>query len=348
MKSERFHCRVCGTVDEHRTYEVREMMFGTREIFSYFQCNNCQCLQIATIPENLGRFYPNDYYSLNSRPEPETVNIAHRWLQKQLTRTALFDRGYKISAIIKNLIDLPREIHDPCSGLSIGNVLRKAGIKSFSAQMLDIGCGSYSPWLTNLSRLGFRNLTGADPFVDADHHYENVHIYRRSVDEIGGKYDLITLHHSLEHMPDQLHTMQKIKTLLKPEGICLVRIPLVSSYAWEKYGVNWVELDAPRHLYLHSLASLKFIGERVGLNLIDIAYDSLPFEFYGSEQYMRDIPLNSPRSLWANPDSDLFTTQEKEAFTELAEKVNRDRNGGRAGFYFAHSFDDYATDSQSK
>jgi len=334
MKSGNFSCRVCGTIGEHEKYEVREMMFGTREKFSYFQCKNCQCLQISEIPDNLGRFYPSDYYSLSLRPEPETGNRAYRWLQKQVSRTALFDRGYKLNSILKKFVDLPSEIHDPFAGLSTGNVIRKSGVTSFSAQILDIGCGSYSPWLTNLSRLGFENLTGADPFIDSDHHYQNIHIYRRKVEEIDGKYDLITLHHSLEHMPCQLDALLAIKSLLRPGGVCLIRIPLVSSYVWEKYGVNWVELDAPRHLYLHSIKSIKHLGNLADLTLTDIVHDSLPFEFYGSEQYQRDIPLNAPQSLWREPESSLFTEEEKEQFVKLAKRVNEDKSGGRAGFYF--------------
>lgn len=334
MKLENSACRICGTVGVHETYEVREMMFGTREYFSYFQCSNCQCLQIREIPDNLGRFYPSDYYSLSLQPEPDVRNSAYRWLQKQVSRTALFDRGYKLSSILRRFIELPSEIHDPFAGRSTGNVIQKSGIKNFSAQILDVGCGSYSPWLTNLSRLGFKNLTGADPFIDSDHHYPNIKIYRRRIDEIDGKYDLITLHHSLEHMPGQLETFRAIKSLLKPGGVCLIRIPLVSSYVWEKYGVNWVELDAPRHLYLHSVKSIKLLGDLVDLDLMDTAYDSLPFEFYGSEQYLRDIPLNAPQSLWRNSDSSLFTQEEVNNFAKLAKKVNENRSGGRAGFYF--------------
>ena len=76
------------------------------------------------------------------------------------------------------------------------------------------------------------------------------------------------------------------------------------------------------------------MGRQAGFELYAVVYDSLPLEFYGSEQYARDIPLNDPRSLWINPDSDLFTPEEKENFEAMAVKVNAERRGGRAGFYF--------------
>ncbi|MEW5893965.1 MAG: hypothetical protein AB1697_12585 [Pseudomonadota bacterium] len=54
-------CRICGNTEGNTTYHVREMLHGTREPFSYFQCQVCGCLQIETIPEDLGRHYPRNY-----------------------------------------------------------------------------------------------------------------------------------------------------------------------------------------------------------------------------------------------------------------------------------------------
>lgn len=31
------HCRICSLTDEHPIFNVREMMFGTRVLFRYFQ-----------------------------------------------------------------------------------------------------------------------------------------------------------------------------------------------------------------------------------------------------------------------------------------------------------------------
>lgn len=327
-------CRICGAQDTHPTYDVREMMFGTREIFHYFQCAACGCLQIDEMPEDLSRFYPPDYYSFSLKPNPPKRNALYRWLQKQRCRTAIFGHGFKLNALLKPHIELPTELFETAGGISTGEVLRKIGVKDFSAHFLDVGCGTYSNWLTHLARLGFHNLAGADPFIEADQHDGDIQIFKRELYEIKGEFDLITLNHSLEHMPRQLEVLQAVRARLKKGGTCLVRIPISSSYVWEKYGVNWVELDAPRHLYLHSVDSITETGRRAGLELCEIVFDSQPFEFYGSEQYSRNIPLNDPRSLWMNPDSDLFSPQEKADFDAMATKVNADRVAGRAGFYF--------------
>lgn len=332
-------CRICCTRDHHPIYQVREMMFGTREVFRYFQCTACGCLQLEEIPEDIGRFYPSDYYSFNLKPEPAKHGSLYRWLQKQRCRTALFGRGFKLNALLKSHIELPTELFEQGGGRSTGTVLKQCGIKDFSARILDVGCGAYSGWLAHLAGLGFHNLFGADPFINADQHYGNVRIFKRELQDIEGNFHLITFNHSLEHMPQQLEVLEAARVRLKEGGTCLVRIPIVSSLAWEKYRVNWVELDAPRHLFLHSVDSITNIGRQAGLDLTDIVFDSLPLEFYGSEQYLRDIPLNDPKSLWVNPDSAIFSPQEKAGFEEMASTANANRRGGRAGFYFRAASD---------
>ena len=70
-------CRICGNLNDNQEYEVKEMMLGLREKFTYFQCSKCECLQIANIPSNMSKDYPKDYYSFspdmqNSKSKLET------------------------------------------------------------------------------------------------------------------------------------------------------------------------------------------------------------------------------------------------------------------------------------
>ena len=58
-------CRICNN-DKHNTQVIaREMMFGFRDEFSYFKCNICNCLQIAAFPDDMSKYYPENYYSFN-------------------------------------------------------------------------------------------------------------------------------------------------------------------------------------------------------------------------------------------------------------------------------------------
>lgn len=52
-------CRICGAKGR------------TREEFPYFECGRCHCLQIAEVPENLGDYYGEDYYSYQVGENPD-------------------------------------------------------------------------------------------------------------------------------------------------------------------------------------------------------------------------------------------------------------------------------------
>src|SRR6185369_6265143 len=60
------NCKVCGNNNNNSFYQVKEMQLGLREVFTYMKCGNCGCLQLQHIPEDLGKYYPNEgYYSFN-------------------------------------------------------------------------------------------------------------------------------------------------------------------------------------------------------------------------------------------------------------------------------------------
>lgn len=76
-------CRICGDEAEHKIYRVKEMFFGTRQEFTYFECDKCQCIQIMEIPEHLDEFYGNKYYSF-SKPEIQEPVTSERMETKIL------------------------------------------------------------------------------------------------------------------------------------------------------------------------------------------------------------------------------------------------------------------------
>ena len=141
------------------------------------------------------------------------------------------------------------------------------------------------------------------------------------------------LHHSLEHMQNPYETFQTIFELLNTKGVCVVRIPIVSSYAWRYYGTNWVQLDAPRHLFLHSVESMKILIQKAGFYLDKIIYDSSDFQFWASEQYAKNIPLFDDRSYLVNPNKSNFSKSEISAFVKHSKKLNSIEQGDQAVFY---------------
>jgi SAM-dependent methyltransferase len=183
--------------------------------------------------------------------------------------------------------------------------------------------------------VGFSNLVGVDPHIEGTTRYNGIVIEKSTIAEVQGVFDLVTLHHSLEHMPDQAEVFRSIRSHLCEGGHCLIRIPLVTSALWEIYGVDWVELDAPRHLYLHSFESMKQLASEAGLRLVELTWDSTEFDFAGSEQYRRGIPLTAAKSFLKQDNQSDFTLCEMANFARMAKEVNAAGRGGRGCFLFS-------------
>ncbi|MGK7915830.1 MAG: class I SAM-dependent methyltransferase [Prochloraceae cyanobacterium] len=290
-----YKCQVCGNSEHNKPFVAREMMFGLKEEFDYFECSNCGCLQIVEVPSNLGKYYPEEYY-----------------------------------ASTEKLPQLPPPIK---LGEPVQHWLELAGVDLDSA-ILDVGSGR-GHMLLELNKVGYSNLTGVDPFIEEDLHPQpGVTVLNRSLEQVEGAYDFIMLHHSFEHMPDPLSTLQQLYRLLKPNQLLLVRIPVAQSYAWKKYGVDWVQLDPPRHLFLYSEKSIRILAEKIGFSVEKIIYDSIGFQFYGSELYKQDKTLmGCCQTLFHNPADFIFSKEELQEFEDQAEILNQKEEGDQACFY---------------
>lgn len=308
-------CRICENQSGNDRYTASEMMLGLRDTFQYFQCSECGCLQISEFPDDIHKYYPDEYHSFESISR---ANFLKNYLRNKRNRYAIFED----SLIGKYLY---RRNPEPAIR-SLGNLnLTK------KSRILDVGCGS-GKLLHSLKELGFQNLQGIDPFNEEDVYESNLKILKKTIHEVKGEWDLIMMHHSFEHVPDPLEVLNSISELLSPSGQCLIRIPVVDSYAWENFKENWVQLDAPRHYFLHSEQSMELLANNAGLTIKNIIYDSTAFQFWGSIQYEHDIPLNDDRSYMNNPDDSLFSKEEIENFNEQAEVLNQARKGDQAVF----------------
>jgi 2-polyprenyl-3-methyl-5-hydroxy-6-metoxy-1,4-benzoquinol methylase len=317
------------------------MYFGTREEFEYFQCRACGCLQIDEIPVDLARHYPVNYYT-NAMPHENRGSRLRRYLQARKCEVEFLDPApHFLKRTATSLVSFPNQLWD-AEVAHIPTILKRAKLRHLAAPILDVGCGSAARWLRQMRSLGFSQLVGVDPFLRDTVPPPGITLIKSDVSalkEADGRFSLITFHHSLEHIADQHAALRAARSLLADEGVCLVRIPITSA-SWTRYGVDWVELDAPRHLYLHSLTSIVLVAEVVGLHLHDVVFDTPDdgFEFYGSEQYRRDIPLHSPLSHAENPRVGLFSKEEMAAFRREAATANANGTAGRAGLYFRKSY----------
>jgi SAM-dependent methyltransferase len=300
---------------------AREMMIGLRHPFEYVECGSCGALQIGEIPDDLTPYYDGGYYAY---APPQRASPFKRRLKARLARHVL-DGPDPIGAVLVRIRGVPPEIE----------WVRTAGLE-LDARILDVGAGS-GQLLVSLHEYGFRRVLGADPFVPRSlDHGDGVRVLRAPLTAVEGEFDLIMFHHSFEHVPNPTATLGAARDRLAEGGVVLLRMP-VASESWRVYGPDWVELDAPRHLHVHTLASVGLLAEAAGLQVDTVRFDTDGFELWGSEQYRRDIPLHDPRSHASGGRGEVFESREMREFAERARELNRTGRAGRAGFWLRRS-----------
>lgn len=298
-------CRICNNSKNNTSYTIKEMMYGYKEEFDYFQCNKCKCLQVSEFPEDMSKYYDSDYYSYNLEEKNNFINK----ILKYRNQYAILNNS-KIGKLLYKFF--------PKESLKIFSEI----LLNKDSKILDIGCGAGS-LINTLKGSGFKNVLGIDPFIEKNIKYKNgLEILKKSIFDITEKQDLIMFHHSFEHLSGPLDTLKKVSDSLNQNGVCLIRIPTVSSWAWEHYKENWVQADAPRHFFLHSIESMKLLAEQTGFEIKNIKYDSTDFQFWASECYQKGICLK-----------DCEKPKNTDKLKQQAEKLNKNNQGDQAIFY---------------
>jgi SAM-dependent methyltransferase len=293
-------------------HEAIEQMQGSRERFRYAECERCGALSLLDPPPDLGPYYGDGYYSFDTPGRMMTAARA-AWIRSVATGA-----GHR-RRLVGRLADRPPWIE----------WFARAGVTR-DARILDVGSGG-GRRLDDLASAGFRDVTGIDPYLDRDRSIaRGVRVLARSLGEVDGRFDLIMFNHSLEHVADQVGTLRSARFRLAEGGRVLVRIPVLG-LAWDVYGVDWVQLDPPRHFVIHSEGSMRRAAQAAGLAVDSVSYDSTPFQFWGSELYESGVPfVEKP---WSRGEVQLRIFRGRDAGRRRAATgLNRDGVGDQAQF----------------
>jgi len=295
-------CKICNNDNNNRIYSLREMMFGTRHLFDYLECSRCGTIQLLNPPDDLNAYYPDDYYAYT------TLNRSGK-LRNILKRIRWKLYGYFDIKPFRPLY---------------GDWLKRANVK-LEDKIADIGCGN-GQILYEMCASGFKNLVGIDPLIEESEYINpSLALLKKNIYEIEDTFDFIMMHHSFEHMDKPQKVLQKINELLKPGKQLLIRIPISDGEAWETYGVNWVQLDPPRHIFVHSIKSIQLLAAQTGFEITQIIHDSTAFQFWASEAIRNDIPTTKAQAT--------LTKNELNQYNKQAQQLNREGKGDQACFY---------------
>ena len=143
-------------------------------------------------------------------------------------------------------------------------------VSTKSGNVLDVGCGT-GDFLKFGKSIGF-DVVGVEPNANARNLAKTKSLnVVENLDEIPEtKFDVITLWHVLEHVPDYNEYLSKLKSLLKPNGVLIIAVPNFNSFDAQHYKNYWAAWDVPRHLWHFSKTAVKKIAYQHQLQLIHI------------------------------------------------------------------------------
>lgn len=216
----------------------------SKETFELLHDENLDMLITSPKPEEdkLGKYYESDDY------------ISHTDGKR-----SLFEKAYHFikNIALKNKLSL------------INNLNASKG------SLLDIGAGT-GDFLLVAKDNGWKSI-GIEPSEKARTIAKSKGVeLKSSLSEFENhSFDVITMWHVLEHVPNLDEQIQELKRLVKPNGSIVIAVPNFKSYDANYYKEFWAAYDVPRHLWHFSKTAIEKLFAKEDLELVKI----LPMKF---------------------------------------------------------------------
>jgi 2-polyprenyl-3-methyl-5-hydroxy-6-metoxy-1,4-benzoquinol methylase len=212
-------CPGCGSTKIKRAFNCKDH-FLSKEEFGIDHCQGCGLLFTNPRPNesDLSKYYESEDY------------ISHSSNKK-----GLLPKAYSLvrDFAIKQKIKLLKKLHS-------------------KGQVLDIGCGT-GEFLAACKKAGYKTK-GVEPSEKARkfaiQNYDLEVLEEKEIQSVENEqFELITLWHVLEHVPNLNERVNQIEKMLTPGGYAIIAVPNPESFDAKLYKEDWAAWDVPRHLY---------------------------------------------------------------------------------------------------
>ncbi|RRJ94174.1 class I SAM-dependent methyltransferase [Flavobacterium macacae] len=181
-------------------------------------------------------------------------------------------------------------------------------LQKSKGNLLDIGAGT-GDFLLVAKQNGW-NAVGIEPSEKAKAiaHQKGVELKSNLSEFEDHSFDVITMWHVLEHVPNLENQIKDLKRLLKPNGSIIIAVPNFKSFDADYYQEFWAAYDVPRHLWHFSKTAIQklFLAENLELQKVlpmkfDSFYVSLLSEKYktGKMNYIKAFSIGLKSNLKA-------------------------------------------------
>ena len=207
------------------------------ESFELHRDSNLDMLVTRPVPGNIADYYESENY------------ISHTDAQKTFT-----DKLYQAvkRKNLKNKIQL----------IDNQSVILKS--------LLDIGAGT-GDFLATAEKAGF-TISGVEPNTKARQlaATKGVELNSELAELKGEQFQVITLWHVLEHLPNLEEQIKTIISLLRDDGTLVIAVPNFKSFDAKHYGRYWAGFDVPRHLWHFSKTAITKLFQQHQMEVVSI------------------------------------------------------------------------------
>ena len=214
--------------------------------------------------ETFDLYYDETLDMLITHPQPSLENLgkyyeSEDYISHTDNKRSLFEKLYHFikSIALKNKLNLINSLQ-PQKG-----------------RILDIGAGT-GEFLSVAKNDGWETI-GVEPSDRAKAIAKNkgVSFVEETSELENHSFDVISMWHVLEHVPDLDKQIKELKRLLKPTGTLIIAVPNFKSFDAKHYGKFWAAFDVPIHFWHFSKTAIKLLFEKEEMKLEKV----LPMKF---------------------------------------------------------------------
>jgi SAM-dependent methyltransferase len=237
----------------------------TSERFAYARCRTCGTVFLLDPPEDLARYYAEDYYQFGPDGEPA-------WKTDDARLRAASYR-----------VQLLRAHTAPGRLIEIG-----AGTGAFASAAKSAG---FEVGAIEMSERCCRHLREREAIeaICSDRPLEAIASLPPA--------RVVALWHVLEHLPRPDEVLARVAEKVQPGGVLAIAVPNPRSLQFRLLRSRWAHLDAPRHLCLIPPAALIGRGRDLGMSSVALTTedpDGLECNFFGWVSALRRRPAVGP------------------------------------------------------
>lgn len=267
-------CPICSAAARYDS-SGRDLMFDHYDRYDYFNCTDCGSIFLHPMPnlETIGSFYPAHYSVFDGESPIRTISpLKQAILRLKHGYTHLEPPlPYRLLATLLS----------PFYRLATPDYIP-------NATLLDVGCGN-GRYLSTMRALGWKvqgvELSENGVKVCQASRLEVHHGDLASAAFPNASFELITVRHVIEHVPDPRAFMAELARILKPGGRLVIETPNSNALGRALMGANWYANDVPRHLVLFTPQNLGRLAATFGLRESRVWLETTPKIILNSIDY---------------------------------------------------------------